>query len=41
VISRGDIVCHEGELMVEAGRGQFLRRGPADKRKKSGETAWI
>jgi dihydropyrimidinase len=23
-ISRGDVVCADGELMAEAGRGQFL-----------------
>jgi dihydropyrimidinase len=41
VISRGDIVCHEGELLVEPGRGQFLKRGPAGRRKGLGGTPWI
>ena len=28
VLSRGDVVCTRGELMVSPGRGKFLRRTP-------------
>jgi dihydropyrimidinase len=41
VISRGDIVCHEGKLLAEAGRGRFLRRGPAGTPRRTGATPWI
>ena len=36
VLSRGQVICHEGELVGRAGHGQFLKRFRA----KSGEKAW-
>lgn len=36
VLSRGQVVCHEGELLGKPGQGQFLKRFRA----KKGEKAW-
>ena len=36
VLSRGQVICHEGELVGQAGHGQFLKRFRA----KSGANAW-
>ena len=37
VLSRGQVVCHEGELLGKPGQGQFLKRFRA----KKGDKAWI
>ncbi len=36
VLSRGQVVCHEGELLGKPGQGQFLKRFRA----KKGDRAW-
>ena len=36
VLSRGQVVCHEGELLGKPGQGQFLKRFRA----KKGDKAW-
>ena len=36
VLSRGQVVCHEGELLGKPGQGQFLKRF----RQKKGDRAW-
>lgn len=36
VLSRGQVVCHEGELLGKPGQGQFLKRF----RPKKGDQAW-
>ncbi len=37
VLSRGQVICHEGELLGKPGQGQFLKRFRA----KKGDRAWI
>ena len=37
VLSRGQVICHEGELVGKMGHGQFLKRFRA----KKGDRAWI
>lgn len=37
VLSRGQVICHEGELVGQAGHGQFLKRFRA----KNGAKPWI
>ena len=37
VLCRGQVVCHEGELLGKPGQGQFLKRFRA----KKGDKAWI
>ena len=40
VLSRGDVVCDNGELLGVKGRGQFLECGPPEPVRPRGERAW-